>query len=186
MIVFIALIGALFNRIRGGFLLPSQGGAVNVVAFGILAGALLQSPAAAIAAAVGMLAGQQLGWGRYIGALGGWETQPLTEVKAIDVLIVSLKKKKRLWGFAGLTLRGMLWGFLIFAPLYPFTGLWFILPCLLAGSLMGAVYLATISACFALKTKNPAGDGWEWGEAAFGAVFWALTLGQILKGAALW
>lgn len=185
MILIFLILGAFFNRIRGGWLFTSNGGAVNVLAFGLTVGIILQSVMAGVAAAAGMWIGQAPGWGRYIGALGGWEDKELTEFLPVDAMIEWAKYSKRLWGYLGLSLRGAVWGIAVgvavafWIPsagiLAPFVGL-----------LMAPCYLATIEAARWLKVKNPAGTGWEWGEYLFGAVFWAFILAQVLKGSGQW
>ena len=150
-----ALLGAFFNRVRGGWLLPKYNRTVNAIAFGItfFTDCIVNSVLMMIA----MFTGMSLGWGRYIGALGGWETRELSEVKFIDWFISPLKKRARIWGFAGLTLRGLLVGLpiaFIDNNICP----------LIAGLLMGICYLIPISIV--------GRKGWEYGEIVFGAILW--------------
>lgn len=112
----------------------------------------------ALFAAIAMFAGAAPGWGKYIGALGGWEKDNLVEWPPIDKLIEKYKDRPKLWGFLGLTLRGFVWGFLIGLAL---TSFW---P-MVGGALMGCVYWV------GLKLKGREG-GWPLSEWLFGGVFW--------------
>jgi hypothetical protein len=156
-----AILGAIFNRLRGSGI---RGGRwINVIAFGFLCG-WLYTPIIGVFAALGMAIGQSLGWGRYIGALGGWEQQELKEVWFIDAVISPLKHNMRLWGFVGLMLRGMFWGACIgisIGSVWP----------MLAGATMPLCYLLALH--LTRWTDNPQGRGWEVGEVLFGAVLWA-------------
>lgn len=159
--------GAIMNRIRGGMWNLPACRILNALAFGLAVWAII-TPLYGLAALVAMLVGQAPGWGRYIGALGGWEKKKLEEWKPVDFLIKPLRSNIVAWGFAGMTLRGGFWGgciALVASSWFP----------LLAGLTMGACYYATIEACRALKTKNPNGDGWEWGEVVFGCILWGST-----------
>ena len=80
----VTLAGAVMNRIRGGWLLARYHDLSNALAFGLVAGLAFTSWGAGAMGMLGMGLGASLGWGRYIGALGGWETRPLEEVAPID------------------------------------------------------------------------------------------------------
>lgn len=154
---FASIAGALMNRVRGGWLLPSGHKTANTLAFTALVGLLTFDLWQTAFAAAGMALGQAPGWGRYIGALGGWEKFRLEEVAAIDWLIQWAKPRMRLWGFCGLTLRGALWGLCLVptaGSLWPVAG----------GMLMGVCYAATLYVWYR--------KGWEYGEVLFGAVLW--------------
>jgi hypothetical protein len=128
-----AAAGALWNRIRGDGI--TGGRYANALAFGTLVG-IVSTPLTGALAAAAMIIGQAPGWGRYIGALGGWETKPLEEWAPADALIRWLQPVRcypfligtrqqveqwrplwqlRAWGAAGLALRGLFWGACIFA-----------------------------------------------------------------------
>jgi hypothetical protein len=124
---------------------------------------------------VGLLlwAGHQLGgWGAYVGALIG-HYEPHKEIKWIDTLIKPLEKTPKIWGFFGLTLRGLQWGLplalLLLSPLP-----------LIAGGLMGVVYapllwLGTIihkmGKTLCKSTKLTRIDiGWLWSEWVHGGL----------------
>lgn len=176
--LFIAALGGLVNRIRGGLwgsFLPDAD-MINAVVFG-LAIALVPSAeymgmvdevphydfinpdwTAGFYAALAMFAGAVIGWGKYIGALGGWEFTNLVEWPPIDKFITRYQSKPKLWGFLGLTLRGGVWGFLITLVLHS------LFP-LIGGLLMGVVYW------IALKIGGRS-FGWPLGEILFGVVFW--------------
>ena len=117
------------NRVRGGFIenFPMRR-TMNALIFGMSVVAFTQSWWGLLGV-LGMFVGQSLGWGRYIGALGGWEKYKLEEVKFIDFLIKPLaplskhrghgvykhspKAALMRWGFAGLSLRGFVWSLAI-------------------------------------------------------------------------
>ena len=82
--------GAFMNRVRGGFIenFPMRR-TMNALIFGMSVVAFTQSWWGLLGV-LGMFVGQSLGWGRYIGALGGWEKYKLEEVKFIDFLIKPL------------------------------------------------------------------------------------------------
>jgi len=218
-----ALLGMVSNRIRGAI---AWGGAINIILFGIHMGLVHQTAILVPFAMFGMWLGQQPGWGRYIGALGGWEDDALEEFKPVDFFIRPLRRRARgtqdvitgkfyyenptflrLWGFAGLGLRGLFWGLCIaisfslaaaagwiashadwswiffwklplatILDVFHVAALNFSAWPLLAGLLMPVCYWATIEACRLLKTQNPNGDGWEWGEAVFGGVLWPFCI----------
>lgn len=166
------ILGALFNRIRGGWIFPNFNKPINIVAFGVFTYLVNQCPIQFLTACLMMWLGASIGWGRYIGALGGWEDKPLKEFPAFDEIADEFarvfypkgsKKYMRLWGFIGLTLRGGLWGFCL--TVSHFT----VLP-LVIGLLMGLCYLICIE--LARKLINKPGKGWEWGEFLFGGVLW--------------
>ena len=187
-----AAAGALWNRIRGDGI--TGGRYANAVAFGTLVG-IGSTPLTGALAAVAMAVGQAPGWGRYIGALGGWEERPLFEWAPVDALIKGLKPghawflpsqraanilRLRAWGATGLALRGLFWGGLIgLATL----SIW---PAL-AGLAMPLCYAA---AMVAARLYVPYGDNrwqglsWEWGEYAFGAVLWGATALALMAPAA--
>lgn len=195
-------LGAVCNRIRGGLWenhLPFSGKLFNVIVFSLFVLALQVQQVgttgegiphyhlsflaflSAALAGIAMWLGQAPGWGRYIGALGGWENKKPEEVFLIDFILHLLRltpdfsainqhtvtyhnpKQLRLWGFCGMTLRGFYWGALLSLAtfsVYP----------VLVSCLMGVVYLACIEV--ARATKGTGGKGWEWAEYVFGALLW--------------
>lgn len=151
------VLGAFSNRVRGGWIFRQYNRTYNALLFGIVLGLISGDILTGLLFAVAMFTGQSLGWGRYIGALGGWETNRLEEVFFIDALISSFKDKMRLWGFMGLTLRGILWGSCLALPVMS------IIP-VIGGALMGVCYW------IAIKLFDRA--GWEYAEFLFGGVLW--------------
>lgn len=190
-------LGALWNRIRGGFIeeMPNRR-TLNALMFGLLAFALSGDPYLILAGFVGMFAGQSLGWGRYIGALGGWERKELKEVDFIDNLIKDFKPEVTTklpdgsllhlpyselvrWGFLGLALRGFVWSLAI--------GLAFAL----AGypeALLGALVGLAMPICYKIPQEILEHLGkkdklmWEYGEVVFGFILWAGTLFFLTNG----
>lgn len=170
-ILLFALCGALWNRIRGHGI--KFGKIANDVAFGLLASFIVQEWWMLPVAAFFMLLGRSMGWGDYIGALGGWRKTDLEEDEFIDALIRPFYNQPRLWGFMGMTLRGAFWGFCLF--LIPGIG-----PiAMTAGTTMGVCYFLTFEVCKLLKVTHWENTGWEWSEVIFGAVLWAAALGSL-------
>jgi len=207
MIYLIALLGALMNRIRGGMLSGSYIaqciGSTNIflvlTAISLLAcgrGILLT-----MVILIGVFFGEMLGWGRYIGALGGWEKKPPNEVKFIDEMLDDFGltpkyknlnqhavkyediKALKLWGFVGLSIRGAFWGLcittsIIFMLLITHIfGFNMHIPWTLFilpttfGCLMGVCYYATIM--FSKRFLADARKGWPLGEYVFGGLLFA-------------
>lgn len=166
-------LGAFFNRIRGGLWekYVKYGKIINVLAFGafIFFFTTSYSQVAVLYAFLMMYAGQSLGWGDYIGALGGWRTQNLSEVDIIDEHLENYLDRPKLWGFLGLTVRGLLWGLCLGLALSSF---WPVV----AGLLMGAIYYLAIEVERVLGKSKAPDDGWELGEYLFGGVLWAACL----------
>lgn len=204
MILLLAIFGAIFNRVRGGWILSSNGGALNALAFGILVGGITGDWLAILAAALGMFAGQSFGWGRYIGASCGYEKMQLKEVWFIDALIAWLRPEPtgwltrnygdksmwhyqyptlrlRIWGIVGLSLRGLVWTTCLGVSIAYWAPASFWWPVVFSGLSMGLVYPIAREIAVALKTQNPNGDGWELGEFIFGAILWVSVLIQLTK-----
>jgi hypothetical protein len=156
----IIILGAIMNRFRGSGIPYCR--AANVAVFGLLSG-FVAGWWFAVPAALGMWAGQSLGWGRYIGALFETEKNKLEEVEWIDSIIKPLKNNMRLWGAAGLALRGYFWSLCIaialMSPYIQFIGI-----------LMPVCYY--IAWLISQGNKNPPGAAWERGEILWGAVLW--------------
>jgi len=169
-LVLIGVSGGLWNRIRGAGI--SGGKIANAAAFGIMAAAAA-GPGTGAVASVFMALGQAPGWGRYIGAMGGWETKELEEWYAIDWIIRPLRAWPRVWGGAGLALRGAFWGWMLgFVLGTPWP--------ILAGLMMPVFYGIGLLASHALRMDNPDGAGWELGEYLFGSALWALSIGPLV------
>lgn len=182
--LWVALLGGIMNRIRGGMFEVPFNGPLNAGVFGAAAGFAAQDWVLGLLAAVAMFVGQAPGWGRYIGAMGGWETQELKEFFLVDWLIKPIKAKydefkhtymagiaqgyKEAWGAWGLALRGLFWGGLIALAIQD------PLPAI-AGFSMPAWYAAGFTGAKAAKADNWQGTGWEIGEWLFGAVLWLTT-----------
>lgn len=160
-----AIAGACFNRLRGSGV--SYGKTINDVAFGV---AVWLTTGRLTSGALGVLAmaiGRAPGWGRYIGAMHGWETEELKEWEPIDWLIKPLRHDMVLWGTVGLCLRGMFWG----ACLSLATGDAMAIP---AGCCMALCYM--IGHDLARESENRNGTGWEISEYLFGALLWGVAL----------
>lgn len=150
----------------------------------------------ALACGVGMWAGQQPGWGRYIGAITGEEKKELREVPVIDAMIAPLhpdnvahpvlgkKAQIIMWGLAGGTLRGAWWGLClaVFPLAFYIAGLTPWAPqtysgaawLLVTASTFGLVYGVVIHTFkhHPLYAANPIGKSWEAAELYFGALLW--------------
>lgn len=177
-----AIVGAVANRLRGGgvVLFPGETTVpdhkrtqvrrmVYLFALGSIAmlggAALWQAALGALAVFLMLLTG----WGRPIGAVGGWETQPLEEFAPLDWLASTITKAlkgdptdhKRTWGFVWLSCYGLFTGFLLALT----TGA---LLSILTFGAMGAAYWSVFQ--FYLWRGRAASDGWETAEIVFGAI----------------
>ena len=172
----IPIIGLVSNGIRGGqFGLPA-GNWINAGIFGVVATFVTGSPFLGLLCVPAMFLGSAPGWKDYIGALGGWEDRDLTGNRYIDKLLSPLLGNPRLWGFAGLFLRGLFWGACLALPFACFghygTAGWF----LLCGSAMPVCYWAALKwAKNAAAKYTSAWDsiGWSAAELLYGAVLWS-------------
>lgn len=136
----------------------------------------------ALAVFVVLFAAHLTGWGRPIGAVGGWEDKPLEEFKPLDYLTTATltkfklmpvskrrgqalnyvtTKRLRLWGLVWLTYWGLATGVMLALA----TGS--LLPILSFG-VIGVAYYTTFSAYKALGKQ--VGGGWPTAEWIFGAV----------------
>lgn len=214
-----AFAGAIANRLRGGWLkhgltvqqeedLPlydyrRHGRAINIAVFGVFAWLASGNALLGIMSALGMWGGQSLGWGRYIGAIAGTEKEKLEEVRFIDAIIRPFHpdnvQNKRLtadqqmfvWGFMGLTLRGLVWAMaLAAAPISVYAMrdvLGRISPAFVldinpqavivfmaTGATMALIYSVVLHTWKRnpLAARNPIGIGWEAAELYYGAVLW--------------
>lgn len=116
-------------------------------------------------AGLAMLAGAAPGWGDYIGAMGNWRKDSLSEWPPIDAIIERWYDEPVLWGFAGMTLRGALLGFLVALALHS------VLP-IVGGALMGCVYFVSVRA---YQER-----GWPIAEWIFGGIFWLLCIVSVV------
>lgn len=223
MVILAALFGALMNRIRGGQVFPRPTGLasrmrglpfvwsflhtstgtprardfVNAMAFGGFVWIVLKHWESGAFAALAMALGSSLGWGRYIGALGGWENRRLEEVVPIDWLISGWKPeskpipnktifthepkwKLQLWGLSGLCLRGMLWGAALTLPIIHYIVVFqqqdvdfniFIFP-LYAGVTMPLAYTLALVTAIVMKRPDWQGKTTEYGEIYYGLALW--------------
>ena len=158
-------IGSLFNAIRGGQFNIRHGKYVNAVAFGICAAISTGDYLALPSCAVGMFLGSMKGWGDYIGAMAYGKKEDLKEVEWIDFLIKPLLSRPVLWGFAGLTLRGLLWGACLAASFALISQPFLIY--LILGVAMGPVYYL-VKILDATENRM-----WPHSEWLYGAVLWS-------------
>lgn len=124
-----------------------------------------------------MWLGAAPGWGDYIGALIGLRKDNLKENRFLDPLIAFLKPYPYWWGFAGLFLRGLFWGFCLAVPM-AFAGHWGVAFALLvSGATMPLAYQAAKFWLFnRIKSMNDPdkyGGAWGLGEVFYGAVLWS-------------
>lgn len=119
----------------------------------------------ALSLALFMFAGSTPGWGEYIGGMIRRKTS-FHEFAPIDFLIQWVHNA-RIWGFLGLTLRGLLWGGLLSAgtALIGHFNPWF----LAAGAGMGIIYI--LGHVFGDFVE---GNGWPISEWFFGALLWGV------------
>lgn len=185
----IPLIGAVSNAWRGGQIkIPSRYAAklpawvperkslpndpVNAAVFAVAMALVTGIWVAAIPAFILMWVGAAPGWGAYIGAMVDG-SNPEKEVLVIDDVIKPWKHNPRAWGFAGLTLRGALWGFLL-AVSVVYVSLVAAAAFILAGAAMGIVYDLShkFVRTFGKNKKWRGLSGWQFSEYTFGAVLW--------------
>lgn len=160
-----AAIGALSNSIRGGQFNIPHGRYINAAIFGVCAFVSTENYWALLTASMGMFFGSFLGWGDYIGALGYGKKDDLKEVKFIDFIIKPLLAIPVLWGFAGLTLRGLLWGACLALAFALISQPYIIY--LILGASMGLVY-------YLVKILRPTENRmWPHSEWLYGAVLWS-------------
>lgn len=163
MIIISTILGALFNRIRGGLLniifFPKTdklsatfGKLLNALVFGAICAYILHNWLVLPAAALGMFIGASFAWGKFIGGV----------VNHTDTLNNAMQ----------LSLRGLIWTSAIAVSLYKFTLLApFIVP---IGLLMPLGYYL----CSFITTPPKA---WGYGEVVWGGILWGL-IALILTG----
>lgn len=168
-------LGAILNRVRGGLFNNRTGifwgyfKKYDKILQPVLFGIITLNPLAGAA----MWLGQSPGWGLYVGALGGFNKAG-EEQSWIDCLIESLESRPRLWGFAGLSIRGVFWGTAIglatLNPFMPFLGALmplFYWPCMEVSKKLQSVYG---------RDKVQAEAGWAWSEWFWGGFIWGCSL----------
>lgn len=170
--IFVSGIGAFLNRVRGGlFDIPC-----NKLFYPLFFGFLCSyaggwNVSGLVSGFLACYVGQQIaGWGAYIGALTVG-AKPAAECQMIDDIVNAarisfkgrswyLKDYPRAWGFAALTLRGLVWTFLI--------GLAFqSLAIMASGLLMPVCYLLPTLALWYTK-YNQDKTAWNIGEWLWG------------------
>lgn len=175
------IIGGIANAIRGGQMhswigrpIPKPD-IVNALLYGICVYSSAGEFWLAVMSCFAMFLGAVVGVGDYIGALYGTRKVVLSECWFIDPMIRPLQKWPELWGYAGLTLRGLYWGACLATPflLYGYEDQASSL--LLHGSMMPLAYVA---AYFWIKTRIPtladrAGVSWGLAEVFYGAILWS-------------
>lgn len=185
----ILAVGAVSNAWRGGQIkIPSRYASkipswvperkslpndpVNAAAFAITMALVTGVWLVALPAFILMWIGAAPGWGAYIGAMVDG-SKPEKEVLMIDDIIKPWKNNPRAWGFAGLTLRGTLWGFTL-AVCASWFSFFAAAMFVVAGATMGVVYDLSHKFVRAFgKNKKWRGlSGWQFSEYTFGAVLW--------------
>lgn len=173
----LVVLGGLGNVFRGGGLFSLPGETQKdkrtqvrrisfVVLFGLISYIFTDADEIQVLTASVLLFGMLLtGWGRAVGAVGGWEDKPLKEFWPIDqVANLFLLFGKVTWGFVWLTTWGFLTGLVVSSGLLgePSADV------VLLSSTMGAVYWVglRLSAWFRLNV-------WALSEGVYGALFFA-------------
>lgn len=170
------LVGAFTNRLRGGGVVSKGLGTqqrrlIYSASAGLLAVVGSASDGLQNAAITGLLVFLIIflmhltGWGRPIGAVGGWEYKPLKEFPPFDYIADHitrcLKGGKQTWGFTWLTLWGLTTGSLVALAVGS------IAPILSFGC-MGLVYWFVLRD-YQYETKD-ASRGWMASEWVYGAI----------------
>lgn len=178
----IELIGGISNAVRGGqwkeWLSPPEDSvwrkipsdAINATIYAITVLATTANPILAAMCFAAMWIGAAKGWGDYIGALGGWRVDSLKEVRWIDAIIKPLITKPKLWGWAGLSIRGVFWGACLAAP-FAYYGLPRV-DFIILGATMPLCYWLAIQWALHRARSNWQSAGWGLGEIFFGIVLW--------------
>lgn len=170
MLILITILGGLVNRIRGFY--GGAGKIANDIIYGFVIFFLTFSYPIALISIPAMSAGRSFGWGDYIGALFGYRKTKLKEVVFIDFLIKPLINFSIVWGFIGLSLRGLVWSLFLALPLYFYIG-------------SNAQFLALVGLSMGVTYKlcrmlvNDDSKAWALGERVFGSILWG-TVATIL------
>lgn len=176
-LIAISLVGAFLNRIRGGLRIPGTNIKFPLnklwqpVFYGLSMGVFcwywnlgINCYLFGFVNALCMYIGQQVfGWGNYVGELTNGAKSERDEAEMIDELIVHISSP-RVYGFAGLSLRGLIWTFFLGLPLYN-------IPFMLSGASMGVCYCLAELTMQAFK-KDVGKNSWNLGEWYFGFVLW--------------
>lgn len=180
MALVIFVIGAIFNRIRGGWLSDIFGRSIpyvkdiNAIAFSLVFGYLSEFIMVVAYYAFTRLAFAQ-GWGGYIGAIIDRKIHhDRDDVTLLDKWFRS-DDFPVLSGWAALSVRGLMLTTIISIPFISFhlfmtelaTSVYYI-P--LLGLAMGTIYLLSCQVCELITFR---GNGWQWGEVIFGGYLWA-------------
>lgn len=192
--ILIFLLGAIFNRIRGGGLtvfINRMGLAIKEVPFVKTFHDIVYSVTFTIFLSksphfhtyqvyiatilfITMDIGRSFGWGGYIGAIISNKIDP--ERKDVSIIDYFFKKSKNpiLGGVIALSARGFIWtlslylGFLFINAFVPLSPSFYYIP--LIGLMMGPVYWFTCLICQYTSTRS---DGWILGEVIFGGYLWS-------------
>ena len=180
----LALLGGFANAIRGGqwrewFNVPEgqlrwiSSDALNAIMYAIAVYIATGDVYVSLASAPLMWLGATIGWGDYIGALGGWRHDDLKENRFIDTLITHLKFSPQAWGCAGLAIRGIFWGACLSLPFFWLGQIVTAVSFISMGALMPLAYWLAIQ-----WANRRAGDkwqsaGWALGEIFFGIILWS-------------
>jgi hypothetical protein len=202
-LVFIALFGAVTNRIRGGLLniiaaqkgwvttkndfgepeskiLKTTGKLFNDFSFGLIQSLLIGFTwYGFFILSFAMMIGRSAGWGAYIMGLIKKQVLKEKEVEFIDDLVGDWGKYPVLNNTLKLSLRGLLWtgclylGFSVVADISGDTATNYDLALFLCGGLMGVVYAAAVE--IAGKYAGLRDKGWSYGEYGIGAIIWLFS-----------
>lgn len=178
-----AAVGGIANRLRGGGVVLLPGEATDghkrtqvrrVIYLTALAAIVLLSGGTLWQAAMSALVVFLMlltGWGRPIGAIGGWEDKKLEEFAPLDWIsnfvlkhIIkggTVQQRLQTWGFVWLSCYGIFTGFLLFLT----TGSVF---SILTFGAMGAAYWSVFQ--LYKWRRRAAFEGWETAEIVFGAI----------------
>mgnify|MGYP003638288264 FL=1 len=202
--IIIAIVGALMNRVRGGYLTTpswkmnwtnegvesptkSIGKIGNDVIFSLFftlplfSGINLDSILSFTILFFAMWTGRSFGWGTYIGGMIEKKVAGEEEIIWIDKLVLNKTDHPVFRNTAALSLRGLMWsvslviGFIAIAPFsYIPLTVLFILP---VGLFMGPVYLLAMKIS---ENGKGRGFGWSLGEIFWGFVLWGTCAISIL------
>lgn len=190
MALLVFILGAFFNRIRGGWLFDLAQTSyllrkiiihlnlmeeteikyvkdLNAIVYGLVFGALTNiywSPIFYLS----MRAAFSFGWGGYISAMIDRKIDfNRSDVVILDKLFLK-KNHPVLSGFIALSFRGLIASIILSIPFYFFTAGWVYIS--LLGFAMGTIYLLACEICERVTFR---GNGWQWGEVVFGGYLWS-------------
>jgi len=187
------VIGGVANRLRGAGI-PARswfmGGTYGLFCY------LLGVPDK-ISALTGLLVGAAFtaGWGRYVGALGGYKgsfnsqglhdysRDELVENKVFDKLILWARFDHRIWGFMGMFVRGASIGFASYLPAVIWGMMpWWALPVItvIIGLIMSVSYFIGAT----IEQARGSHGGFEYSEILFGGFLFALCVLYFYSGSA--